>query len=287
MKQSGHDPHYLVMTATPIPRTVSMTLFGDLDVSTLQRTSGVGQKVNTYLGQSQNRGQWWEFFRKKLKEGRQGFVVAPLVGSKEDSDLSSAEEMFETLSNGPLSDFRLDVLHGKQTAEEKDAAMDGFVSGKTQVIVATGVVEVGINVPNATIMTIESSERFGLSQLHQLRGRVSRGHHPGYVCAFATSDDPESNERLTAFAETDNGFELAEIDLKIRGPGNLFSTQQSGFPPLMIADLIRDAEILKRAQQDARQLIKSDAEMSDEKHSRLRQLVFARYGKALDLSDVG
>ena len=287
MKQSGHDPHYLVMTATPIPRTVSMTLFGDLDVSTLQRTSGVGQKVNTYLGQSQNRGQWWAFFRKKLKEGRQGFVVAPLVGSKEDSDLSSAEEMFETLSNGPLSDFRLDVLHGKQTAEEKDAAMDGFVSGKTQVIVATGVVEVGINVPNATIMTIESSERFGLSQLHQLRGRVSRGHHPGYVCAFATSDDPESNERLTAFAETDNGFELAEIDLKIRGPGNLFSTQQSGFPPLMIADLIRDAEILKRAQQDARQLIKSDAEMSDEKHSRLRQLVFARYGKALDLSDVG
>ena len=287
MKQSGHDPHYLVMTATPIPRTVSMTLFGDLDVSTLQRTSGVGQKVNTYLGQSQNRGQWWEFFRKKLKEGRQGFVVAPLVGSKEDSDLSSAEEMFETLSNGPLSDFRLDVLHGKQTAEEKDAAMDGFVSGKTQVIVATGVVEVGINVPNATIMTIESSERFGLSQLHQLRGRVSRGHHPGYVCAFATSDDPESNERLTAFAETDNGFELAEIDLKIRGPGNLFSTQQSGFPPLMIADLIRDAEILKRAQQDARQLIESDAEMSDEKHCRLRQLVFARYGKALDLSDVG
>ena len=287
MKQSGHDPHYLVMTATPIPRTVSMTLFGDLDVSTLERTSGVGQKVNTYLGQSQNRDQWWEFFRKKLREGRQGFVVAPLVGAKEDSDLSSAEQMFESLSNGPLSDFRLDVLHGKQSAEQKDLAMDRFVSGDTQVIVATGVVEVGINVPNATIMTIQSAERFGLSQLHQLRGRVSRGQHPGYVCAFATSDDPESSERLTAFAETDNGFDLAEIDLKIRGPGNLFSTQQSGFPPLMIADLIRDAKILKRAQQDARELIESDPEMSDEKHSRLRQLVFARYGKALDLSDVG
>ncbi len=287
MKQSGHDPHYLVMTATPIPRTVSMTLFGDLDVSTLERTSGVGQKVNTYLGQQQTRQQWWEFFRKKLREGRQGFVVAPLVDAKEDSDLSSAESMFESLSNGPLAEFRLDVLHGKQSSEEKDAAMESFVSGKTQVIVATGVVEVGINVPNATIMTIESAERFGLSQLHQLRGRVSRGQHPGYVCAFVTSDDPESNERLKAFEETDSGFELAETDLKIRGPGNLFSTQQSGFPPLMIADLIRDAEVLQRAQHDARKLIEEDPEMSDEQYSRLRQLVFARYGKALDLSDVG
>lgn len=287
LKQSGHDPHYLVMTATPIPRTVSMTLFGDLDVSVLERTSGVGQKVNTYLGQEENRDQWWEFVRKKLREGRQVFIVAPLVNSDDDSDLSSAEQMFESLSNGPLEEFRLDVLHGKQSPEQKEAAMLDFASGKTQAIVATGVVEVGINVPNATVMTIESSERFGLSQLHQLRGRVSRGHHPGYVCAFVTSNDPESNERLAAFANTDNGFELAEIDLQIRGPGNLFSTQQSGFPPLMIADLIRDSEVLKKAQHDARQLIANDPEMKAEPYSRLRQLVFARYGKALDLSDVG
>lgn len=287
LKQSEHDPHYLVMTATPIPRTISMTLFGDLDVSVLERTSGVGQKVNTYLGQEENRDQWWEFVRKKLREGRQGFIVAPLVKSDDESELSSAERMFETLTNGPLEEFRLDMLHGKQTPEQKDAAMRDFVSGKTQAIVATGVVEVGIDVPNATIMTIESAERFGLSQLHQLRGRVSRGHHPGYVCAFATSNDPESNERLAAFANTDNGFDLAEIDLRIRGPGNLFSTQQSGFPPLMIADLIRDEETLKRAQQDARRLIAEDPELENEKYCRLRQLVFARYGHALDLSDVG
>jgi ATP-dependent DNA helicase RecG len=286
LKQSGHDPHYLVMTATPIPRTVSMTLFGDLDVSVLERTS-VGQKVNTYLGQEETREQWWEFVRKKLREGRQGFFVAPLVNSDDDSELQSAERMYEALSNGPLADFQLDVLHGKQSPEDKDIAMAKFVSGETQAIVATGVVEVGINVPNATVMTIESSERFGLSQLHQLRGRVSRGHHPGYVCAFATSNDPESNERLTAFANNDSGFELAEIDLQIRGPGNLFSTQQSGFPPLMIADLIRDADVLAQAQQDARRLIKDDPEMERESYSRLRQLVFARYGKALDLSDVG
>ena len=287
LKQSEHDPHYLVMTATPIPRTISMTLFGDLDVSTLERTSGVGQKVNSYLGQESTRDQWWEFVRKKLKQGRQAFFVAPLVESKEDSDLSSAERMFESLSNGPFEAFRLDVLHGRQSPEQKEAAMADFVSGKTQAIVATGVVEVGINVPNATVMTIESAERFGLSQLHQLRGRVSRGHHPGFVCAFSTSNDPESNERLTAFANTDSGFELAEIDLQIRGPGNLFSTQQSGFPPLRIADLIRDAKVLQRAQQDARSLVENDPELSDEKLSRLKQLVFARYGKALDLSDVG
>lgn len=287
LKQSGHDPHYLVMTATPIPRTIAMTLFGDLDVSVLHRTSGIGQKVNTYLGQEENREQWWEFFRKKLREGRQGFVVAPLVNADDESELSSAEQMFETLTNGPLEEFRLDLIHGKQSPERKDDAMRDFVSGKTQALVATGVVEVGIDVPNATIMTIESSERFGISQLHQLRGRVSRGHHPGYVCAFVTSNDPESNQRLAAFANTDDGFELAEIDLQIRGPGNLFSTQQSGFPPLMIADLIRDAEILQRAQQDARRLIGDDPEMEKESYSRLRQLVFARYGKALDLSDVG
>ena len=287
LKQSGHDPHYLVMTATPIPRTVSMTLFGDLDTSVLARTSGIGQKVNTYLGHEHSREQWWEFFRKKLREGRQGFVVAPLVNADDESELGSAERLFESLSNGPLEEFRLDVLHGKQSPEDKDAAMADFVSGKTQVIVATGVVEVGIDVSNATVMTIESAERFGLSQLHQLRGRVSRGRHAGFVCAFASNDNPDSNERLTAFADNDNGFDLAEIDLKIRGPGNLFSTQQSGFPPLMIADLIRDADILARAQEHARNLVKNDPELDHENLNRLRQLVFARYGQALDLVDVG
>lgn len=287
LKQSGHDPHYLVMTATPIPRTVSMTLFGDLDTSILSRTSGIGQKVNTYLGHEHSRDQWWEFCRKKLREGRQGFVVAPLVDSGDESELSSAERLFESLSNGPLEEFRLGVLHGKQSPEEKDAAMADFVSGKTQVIVATGVVEVGIDVSNATVMTIESAERFGLSQLHQLRGRVSRGRHAGFVCAFTSDDNPDGNDRMAAFAETDNGFDLAEIDLKLRGPGNLFSTQQSGFPPLMIADLIRDADILVRAQQHARNLVENDPELENRTLARLRQLVFARYGRALDLADVG
>ena len=287
LKQSGEDPHYLVMTATPIPRTMSMTLFGDLDVSTLQRTSGIGQRVNTYLGQESARDQWWKFVGKKLREGRQAFIVAPLVESDDETQLNSAEKMFESLANGPLEAFRLDVLHGRQSPEQKDEVMAKFTAGKTQAIVATGVVEVGIDVPNATVMTIESAERFGLSQLHQLRGRVSRGKHPGFVCAFATDGNAEENERLVAFSETSSGFDLAEVDLKLRGPGNLFSTHQSGFPPLMIADLIRDAEALAAARADALKLIAGDPELERDGHDRLRQLVFARYGHALNLSDVG
>ncbi len=287
LKQSGPDPHYLVMTATPIPRTVSMTLFGDLDVSTLQRTSGVGQKVNTYLGSQSSRGSWMEFVRKKLREGRQAFVIAPLVDGDDDQTLSSAERIFEQLSNGPLEEFRLDILHGRQSMEEKEASMLAFESGKTQVIISTTVVEVGINVPNATVMTIESAERFGLSQLHQLRGRISRGQHPGYVCLFASGDNADRNERLTAFSETDSGFDLAQKDLEIRGPGNLFSSQQSGFPPLMIADLVRDTETLQQAFSDARMLIHKLPDLEGEEFSRLRQLVYARYGKSLEISDVG
>ena len=156
-----------------------------------------------------------------------------------------------------------------------------------KVLVATGVIEVGIDVPNATVMTIESAERFGLSQLHQLRGRVGRGQHPGFVCVFATSQDPTEIERLTEFSEIDNGFELSEADLRIRGPGNLFSTEQTGFPPLMIANLIRDEAILRQTQQLARSMISGDPDLADPGLSRLRQLVLLRYGQALEISDVG
>ena len=239
------------------------------------------------MGKESAREQWWQFVRKKLREGRQAFIVAPLVKSDDETQLNSAEKMYESLANGPLEEFRLDMLHGRQSSDQKDEVMASFKSGKTQAVVATGVVEVGIDVPNATVMTIESAERFGLSQLHQLRGRVSRGKHPGFVCAFSTHDDAEENERLLAFADTSSGFDLAEIDLKLRGPGNLFSTHQSGFPPLMIADLIRDAASLSAAREDALQLVADDPELQMEDHDRLRQLVFARYGHALDLSDVG
>ena len=287
LKQSGFDPHYLVMTATPIPRTITMTLFGDLDISVLERRASTISKTNTYLGSEATRDKWWQFFADKLKQGRQGFVVAPLVRGAADTAVNSVEKLYESMVHGPLEPFRVGLIHGQQTSNEKQSTMDKFASGQLQVLVATGVIEVGIDVPNATVMTIESAERFGLSQLHQLRGRVGRGQHPGYVCAFATSQEPTEIERLNAFAEIDNGFDLAQADLRLRGPGNLFSTQQTGFPPLMIADLTRDEEVLQQTQEQARSIISDDPDLADPGLARLRQLVLVRYGKALEISDVG
>ncbi|MGI9517987.1 MAG: ATP-dependent DNA helicase RecG [Pirellulaceae bacterium] len=287
LRQAGANPHYLVMTATPIPRTISMTAFGDLDVSTLEKPAARQHPTHTYLGTDESREQWWEFVRKKLREGRQAYVVAPLVQGDDESRISSAEQLLESLVNGPLEEFRVDILHGRQKAAEKDSVMLGFQRGLTQVLVATSVVEVGIDVPNATVMTIESAERFGLSQLHQLRGRVSRGDHPGYVCVFPSTHSEPAFERLQAFVESEDGFELAEKDFELRGPGNLFSSQQHGMPPLRIADLLRDGELLQRARNDAKALIDQDPTLSAEEYGGIRKMIIARYGPSLEISDVG
>ncbi len=288
LKSAGTDPHYLVMTATPIPRTVTMSLFGDLDISTLRQSPPGRQNVHTYLGVSDQREQWWEFFRNKLREGRQGYVVTPRVEDAESAELASAEEEYETLTNGPLEAFRVDLIHGRMTPAEKEAAMESFRRGTTQVLVATSVIEVGVNVPNATVMTIENGERFGLAQLHQLRGRVRRGNFPGYVCVFATPGNPAAQERLEAFARSTDGFELAEIDFSLRGPGDLFGTRQHGLPPLRIADLQRDLDVLEQARQDAMELFATDQPtFLQPECERIRRQVARRYGKALDLGNVG
>ena len=285
--RSGFDPHYLVMTATPIPRTVSMTLFGDLDVSTLRQAPPGRQAVHTYLGDQRRRESWWDFFRKKLCEGRQAYVVTPLVEESAQMPLASVEQAYEELANGVLSEFRLDLVHGQLSAEEKEVAMQDFRSGATQVLVATSVVEVGVDVPNATLMTIESGEHFGLAQLHQLRGRISRGTYPGFVCVFARADTSEAQRRLDAFAKTTDGFELAELDFQLRGPGDLFGLRQHGMPRLRVADLQQDTELLQEARTDAQALITDDPDFAAPQFARLRQRVLARYGQALDLGDVG
>ncbi|MBI82662.1 MAG: ATP-dependent DNA helicase RecG [Planctomycetaceae bacterium] len=287
LRSAARAPHYLVMTATPIPRTISMTVFGDLDVTTLRGSPPGRQEVHTYLGFEHQRGKWWDFFRRKLREGRQGYVITPRVEDKGSVRGKSVEEALEELANGELEAFRLDLVHGRMSGEEKAAALNAFHCGQTQVLVATSVVEVGIDVPNATLMTIENGNYFGLSQLHQLRGRVSRGNHPGYVCVFADSTTHESPERLTAFSETTDGFELSEIDFRLRGPGDLFSTKQHGLPPLRIADLVRDTETLEVARRDARQLLEKDTQLNDPMYSKLRRMVLTRYGDSLQFSDVG
>ncbi len=287
LKHAGLDPHYLVMTATPIPRTVTMTLFGDLDVSTLSESPPGRQPVNTYLAGEDKRAEWWDFFRRKLREGRQGYVVAPLVEESEDIAAVSLDETFEALANGELEAFRLGLIHGRMSPAEKDAAMDDFRCGEIQVLVCTSVVEVGVDVPNATLMTIESGERFGLAQLHQLRGRISRGSYPGFCCVFADPASDESRKRLEAFVASTDGFELAEIDFALRGPGDLFGTRQHGLPPFRIASLPRDHELLLEARRDAQAAILADPGLAAPEHARLRRQMMTRYGKALELGDVG
>jgi ATP-dependent DNA helicase RecG len=298
MKQAGAAPHYLVMTATPIPRTITMSLFGDLEVSQLHG-SPHQRTLHTYQGTTETRAKWWEFFAKKLNEGRQGYVIAPLVDGGETGEqnsirdgtthsggsVRSVEEIYEELANGVLEEFRIDLLHGRMTSREKDDAMLRFTRGETQVLVATSIVEVGIDVPNASVMTIESANRFGLAQLHQLRGRIGRGVHPGYVCIFDESAEPD--ERLEIFCRCSDGFELAEEDFRIRGPGEILGTKQHGLPPLRIADLLNDQDTVEEARGEASWLIQQDPELIAPDHAKLARLMKAQYGEVLDLGDVG
>ncbi len=217
LKQAGLDPHYLVMTATPIPRTVAMTLFGDLDSSTLRDAPPGRQAVRTYLATPEQRDRWWEFFCRKLREGRQGYVVVPLVETSTDEAVISLDAAYESLASGPLEAFRLGLIHGRMSAAEKEAVMGSFRSGQIQVLVSTTVVEVGVDVPNATLLAIESGQRFGLAQLHQLRGRVSRGAHPGYCCVFAEPTSPESEKTPRSICALDRRIRVAEIDFALRG----------------------------------------------------------------------
>jgi ATP-dependent DNA helicase RecG len=271
-----------------------MTLYGDLDVSIIAASPPGRQPVHTYLAEGENREKWWEFFRRHLREGRQGYVIVPLVEESAHVDTANLQATFEELAHGELEAFRLGLIHGRMTAEEKDAALGEFAAGRTQVLVATSVVEVGIDVPNATLMTILGADRFGLAQLHQMRGRICRGVFSGNCCVFATErSDPDASptddaqERLQAFVNTTDGFQLAEVDFQLRGAGDLIGTRQHGLPPFRVADLLRDSAVVAEARLDARNLITADPGLSQAQHARLRQLVISRYGHALDLGDVG
>lgn len=288
LREGNHSPHYLVMTATPIPRTMSMTQFGDLDISSITDMPPGRQPVKTYLVEPNQQAKWWDHVRNVLKEGRQAYFVAPLVGDSESIDAESVERAFEELTAGELAGHKLGLMHGRLTPTEKDAVMERFRSGATQVLVSTTVIEVGVDVPNATVMVIASPQQFGLSQLHQLRGRVGRGRHPG-ACGLLMpgelSDAPR--DRLEAFAATTDGFELAEIDFRLRGPGDLFGDRQSGLPPLRIADLVRDRDLLEEAREAAIALFASDPGLKDSENKLLRRQMLRRYGASLELSDVG
>jgi ATP-dependent DNA helicase RecG len=281
----GEVPHVLVMTATPIPRTLSLTVFGDLDVSVIRSRPAGRQPVATRVVGRDREAEVYAYLRTRVDAGEQCFVVVPAV-EESASGLKDAEGTARALAAGPFVGLRLGVVHGQMPRDRREEAMESFRAGRLDVLVATTVIEVGVDVPNASLMVVEHADRFGLAQLHQLRGRVGRGTRRS-LCVFV--GDPvteDGRRRLEAIASTDDGFEIAELDLAIRGPGELFGARQSGLPPFAVADLARDQELLRLARRDARAWIERDPTLADPAHQALRRKLMRTYGGALGLGDV-
>ncbi len=278
LAKKGTSPHLLVMSATPIPRTLALMVYGDLDISVLDELPPGRQKIETYLIDSPKRRRAFGYVKKHLEEGRQGYLICPLI-EEDESGMMSVEE-YAKLVRDSFPGVSIGVLHGKMKAAEKEQIMSSFSRGETQLLVSTTVVEVGVDVPNAVIMLIENAERYGLSQLHQLRGRIGRGKHHSSCILVTDAQNEETLKRLRLFRDTSDGFRIAEIDLKLRGPGDFFGQRQHGLPQLKIADMSTDMRVLKQAQKCAKELFESPA-LSSEEYRGLRaetRRLFAKSG---------
>ncbi len=274
LREKGLNPDLLVMTATPIPRTLSMTVYGDLDVSILNELPANRKPIRTFWRPQTGRAKIYEFVRKQMELGAQVYVVFPLVEETEKSDLKSAVDSYEKMKSGFFSAFEIGLLHGRMKTAEKEQVMDEFKSGRYRLLVSTTVIEVGVDVPNATVMIVEHAERFGLAQLHQLRGRVGRGAEQS--CCYLIEHQPCSKiawERLDTMARTTDGFLIAEKDLELRGPGEFFGTEQAGLPNFKFANLIRDQHILQLARNDAFEIITADPDLQAEQHQVLKKIL--------------
>ena len=272
-KKNTIPPHILVMTATPIPRTLAMSLYGDLDISVIDELPKGRKPIITTHRFDNSRLKVWKFMKDEIEKGRQIYVVFPLIQESEKMDYKDLMDGYEALSRDfPLPKYSISIVHGQMKPEDKDYQMKRFAEGKSNIMVATTVIEVGVNVPNASVMVIESAERFGLSQLHQLRGRVGRGAEQSY-CILMTSYklSNDSKTRMETMVATNDGFEIAEVDLKLRGPGDLMGTQQSGVLNLKIADIVKDREILSLARASALDILRKDAPMQLPEHQKLRE----------------
>lgn len=271
----GESPHTLVMSATPIPRTLALIIYGDLDVSVIDELPPGRQKVDTFAVNEGMRERINRFMRKQVSGGRQVFVVCPAIDENEErpQELKNAKDYSLELQTKVFPDLCIGCIHGKMKAAEKDKAMQAFVDGETQILVSTTVIEVGVDVPNASLMVIENAERFGLSQLHQLRGRVGRGEYKSYCVLFSDSESELSKSRLKVMEQTNDGFKISEEDLKLRGPGDFFGSRQHGLPEMHIADLCTDIRLLHDAQEAAQGLLKADPELSMPENERLRSRI--------------
>ena len=303
LSDKGYKPDVLVLTATPIPRTLAMTVYGDLDVSVIRALPPGRKPVRTFLFGDAQRRRAYQILRDELHNNRQAYVVYPLVEESEKSDLQAAIQGAEQLQNDEFKEFRVGLLHGRMKQTEKEAVMADFMAGKIHLLVATTVIEVGVDVPNATLMMIEHAERFGLAQLHQLRGRVGRAGHQSYCLLMAAtlgrhkmplgtrstgSQEPASlvKERLEALVRSNDGFEIAEEDLRIRGPGEFFGFRQWGMPEFRVANLVRDGELLQLARSEAFTLVKQDPQLSAPAHQRIKETMLRKWEKKLELGSV-
>ncbi|MBL7144274.1 MAG: ATP-dependent DNA helicase RecG [Phycisphaerae bacterium] len=280
-------PHCLVMTATPIPRTLAMTAFGDLDVSLIKHSPPGRGTVITRRVERKNRLKAYEFIRERLKAGKQAYFVYPRITTVEqDNDVKAATDEWKYLSTEVFPEFTVELLHGQMPSVKKLQVMSEFRKAKIDVIVSTVVVEVGVDVPNATIMVIEDADRFGLAQLHQLRGRIGRGQAKSYCFLFAETDSETAKSRLEVMTRSNDGFEIAEHDLRLRGPGEMFSTRQHGLPDLKIANIVDDFDLLVMARKNAFELVSQDPMLTEAEHKNIRQALLAKFGDALGLADV-
>jgi ATP-dependent DNA helicase RecG len=267
-KSKPYPPHILVMTATPIPRTLAMTAYGDLDVSVIDEMPPGRKPVKTLHKTEAHRLRVFGFMREQIQKGHQVYIVYPLIEESEKLDLNNLMEGYESISREfPMPEYQISIVHGKMKPADKDFEMQRFAKHETQIMVATTVIEVGVNVPNATLMIIENTERFGLAQLHQLRGRVGRGGGEAYCILMSSYKlSTESRERIQTMCNTNNGFEIAEVDMRLRGAGNIAGTQQSGMMHLRIADLAKDGKILQTAREIAKRIIEDDLRLARPEH---------------------
>ncbi|HEX8339963.1 MAG TPA: ATP-dependent DNA helicase RecG [Tepidisphaeraceae bacterium] len=289
LKGKAHAPHYLVMTATPIPRTLALSYFADFDVTTIDRLPPGRQPIRTKRLAYNQAPAAYDFVRRQIETGRQAYVVVPQIEGDDETGNTSVKKRYAELSGegGALASVRVAMLHGRMPADERDDVMHRFRAGDLDVVIATTVIEVGIDVPNATVIVIESAERFGLSQLHQLRGRVGRGEHASHCLLLSDAVTPEAIARLDAMVNTTSGFEIAEQDLQLRGPGQFFGTRQHGLPELKLADISQEIELLKRARDDAIALLAADPDLRKPAHKALRAALIERFGDNIPLANVG
>ncbi len=284
--RKGPAPDVLLLTATPIPRTLALTLYGEVDVSIIDEMPPGRAPVRTLLFDSSEEDRAWEAIRQQVAQGHQAFVVYPVIDESDKLDIKGATSEAERLQSGPLASARVCLLHGRMKQEQKDAVMEQFRKRNYDVMVATTVIEVGIDVPNATVMVINHAERLGLAQLHQLRGRVGRAQFPSYCILLAESAGPDAAARLRTLTKTNDGFKIAEEDLRLRGPGEFLGTRQSGLPEFLIGNIVDDREIMETARRDAFALVASDPRLALPEHSVLRRRVLDRYGKRLDIVSI-